>query len=81
MQGVGTCPNKAPPGTGSRLGAPSPAFEHATQECVNKLGIREVLSYQPISRYWAFQWYETAIFLGLAAVVACVCLLWIRRPS
>jgi hypothetical protein len=79
MQGVGTCPNKAPVGTGPRLGAPSPAFQRATQECVDKLGIREVLRYQPISRYWAFQWYETAIFIGFALVLAGLCFWWVRH--
>jgi len=79
MQGVGTCPNKAPVGSSPRAGAPSPAFQHATQECVNKLGIREVLSYQPIGRYWDFQWYETAIFIGFGLVLAGFCFWWVRR--
>jgi len=26
------------------------------------------------------QWYETAIFLGLAVVLGAVSLVWIRRP-
>jgi hypothetical protein len=40
----------------------------------------EVVTYQPASRYWSFQWCEVAIFLGLAAVLAGVCVAWIRRP-
>jgi hypothetical protein len=40
----------------------------------------EVVTYQPTSRYWAFQWYETAIFIGLAAVLGGLCFMWIRRP-
>jgi hypothetical protein len=40
----------------------------------------ELVTYQPSSRYWGFQWYETAIFLGLAVVLAAVCFWWIRRP-
>jgi hypothetical protein len=41
------------------------------------------IAYRPASRYWAFQWYETAIFLALALAVACFCFFWIRhrRPS
>ena len=35
--------------------------------CIGK--VREVLVYQPASRYWAFQSYETVIFLGLAIVL------------
>lgn len=77
MQGVGTCGDKAPVGS-PRLGAPSPAFQHAAQQCVDKFRIREILSYQPISRYWAFQWYETAIFLGLALLLAGFCFWWVR---
>ena len=52
---------------------------HAIQECLNRLRIREVLTYQPISRYWPFQWYETAIFVGLALVLAAFCFWWVRR--
>jgi hypothetical protein len=42
-------------------------------------GLRDVVTFQPSSRYWPFQWYETAIFIGLAAVLGCFCLWWIRR--
>jgi hypothetical protein len=49
------------------------------QRCVDQLRIRELLTYQPASRYWAFQWYELTIFLGLAAVLGGVCLWWSRR--
>ncbi|MGH3150375.1 MAG: hypothetical protein ACRDOB_06565 [Streptosporangiaceae bacterium] len=37
------------------------------------------MTYQPASRYWAFQWYETAIFFGLAIILAGVCFWQIRR--
>ena len=37
------------------------------------------MTYQPASRYWAFQWYETAIFLGLAVILAGLCFWQIRR--
>jgi hypothetical protein len=46
---------------------------------VDKLRIREILDYQPLSRYWAFQWYETAIFIGLALVLGGFCFWWVRR--
>ena len=42
-------------------------------------GLRDVVTFQPSSRYWPFQWYETAIFIGLAAVLAGFCLWWIRH--
>jgi hypothetical protein len=51
----------------------------AVQRCTNHLGIREVLTYQPISHYWALQWTELAIFLGAAAILSGFCLWWVRR--
>lgn len=40
-----------------------------------------LVTYQPASRYWDLQWYEAAIFFGLAAIFAGLCFLWIHRPS
>jgi ABC-type transport system involved in multi-copper enzyme maturation permease subunit len=42
-------------------------------------GFRQVVTYQPASRFWAFQWYEMAIFLALALAVTGFCFWWIRR--
>jgi hypothetical protein len=39
----------------------------------------EVVSYQPANRYWPFQWYEMAIFLAAAAMLAGLCIWWVRR--
>jgi hypothetical protein len=47
--------------------------------CIGQL--REVLVYQPASRYWAFQGYETAMFLGLAVLFSGFCLWWVRRGA
>jgi hypothetical protein len=33
-------------------------------------GIRVAITYQPASRYWAFEWTETAIFLALTLGLA-----------
>jgi hypothetical protein len=52
---------------------------HALQICADKLGIREVLTYQPVNRYWPFPIYETAIFIGLALVLAGFCVWRVRR--
>jgi hypothetical protein len=38
-----------------------------------------VVIYQPASRYWAFQWSETAIYLLLALLLAGFCTWWISR--
>jgi hypothetical protein len=46
---------------------------------VGRLHLRQLVTYQPASRYWAFQWYETAIFLTLSLVLAGVCFWWVRR--
>jgi hypothetical protein len=48
----------------------------AASACIGQL--REALVYQPASRYWAFQWYEMAIFLALAAVLGGLCVWWVR---
>jgi hypothetical protein len=39
------------------------------------------VTYRPASRFWALQWYETAIFLGLALALAGFSFRWIRRLS
>jgi hypothetical protein len=51
----------------------------ACQASLGRLHLRQLVTYQPASRYWAFQWYETAIFLALAIALAGVCFWWIRR--
>jgi hypothetical protein len=41
--------------------------------CLTGQDIREALSYQPASRYWAFEWTETADYLVLALALAGYC--------
>jgi hypothetical protein len=46
------------------------------QACQNSIGglhLRQLVTYQPASRFWEFQWYETAIFLVLALALAGFC--------
>jgi hypothetical protein len=52
-----------------------PAFDG----CLTSQGIREAISYQPASRYWPFQWTETAIYLALALVLAGCCFQRLNR--
>jgi hypothetical protein len=62
--------------------APRICFSGTGQAClayVGRLHLRQLVTYQPASRYWAFQWYETAIFLALALALAGFCVWWIRR--
>jgi ABC-2 family transporter protein len=71
-----------PPGSGQRVEVQGPdGVQSALQDCVAKIGatFHEAVTYQPANRYWTFQWYETAIFLGLALVLAGVSFWRIRR--
>ena len=62
----------------------------ATQACLNqgikacnasvaRLHLRSVITYQPASRYWDFQLYETAIFLVAAAALVWFCYWWVSK--
>jgi hypothetical protein len=77
LNGVGRCPN-IPAGTtigpGSGVGG-----SRTLQTCVDQLGVHQEVIYQPISRYWIFQWSELGIFLAAAAVLAGFCFWWVRR--
>ena len=84
LVGVGPCPNTFPADAVSRAVSrtatqPPPAFNAAAQECINKLGIRDVVTYQPLSHYWPLQWYETLIFTALALALAAFCLWRVNR--
>lgn len=81
FMGVGKCPNVIPPPPAGRgnVSTPSPAVQHAVQKCVNSFHLRDVLTYQPTSRYWSFQWYEFAIFLVMAAALAAFAWWKVRR--
>jgi hypothetical protein len=57
----------------------STASFQACQDSLTRLHLRQLVTYQPASRYWAFQWYETAIFLALAVALAGFCYWWVRR--
>jgi hypothetical protein len=46
--------------------------EHALLSCAQSAGFRQFLTYQPISRYWAFQGIETGIYAAVAALLVAV---------
>jgi hypothetical protein len=48
-------------------------------QCLASHGIRMAVTYQPASRYWAFQWLDTGIFLILAAGLGALCYWRVRR--
>jgi predicted small integral membrane protein len=43
------------------------------------LHLRQEVTYQPASRYWALQWLETAMYLAAAVLLSGLCFLRIRR--
>jgi len=46
---------------------------------IKRLGYRQQMTYQPASRFWPFQWYETGIYTALALGLAGFCFWRIRR--
>jgi ABC-type transport system involved in multi-copper enzyme maturation permease subunit len=64
LPATGPCAGGAPPACNAWL---------ATQH------LRRAIAYQPASRFWAFQWYETAIYLALAFALAGFCIWWVRH--
>jgi hypothetical protein len=70
--------------TGANQGGSSPVGSHtgpiAVDDCLASHGIRESVTYQPASRYWPFQWTETAIYLALALALAGYCFRRLNRP-
>ena len=83
--------SKACPGLGSGpvqrvgriAGGPHtrPVQNGSFQQCFATIGAKfhGLASYQPASRYWLFQGYETALFVVLALVLACLSFWWVRR--
>ncbi|PNG18378.1 transporter [Streptomyces cahuitamycinicus] len=43
------------------------------------LGYKQQVTYQPAGNFWALQWAETGLYLGLALVLTGFCAWWIRR--
>ena len=72
------------PGTGANQGASpqgSTTGPVAFVGCLASHGIHEAITYQPASRYWRFQWTETAIYLALALALAGYCFRRLSRLS
>ena len=47
--------------------------------CLASHGFQEEISYQPASRYWAFQSAETALYLALTLALAGYCFRRLNR--
>ena len=50
-----------------------PATQAALQRCVDSFHLRQLVTYQPPSRYWPLQWSEAAIFVALAVALGVGC--------
>jgi ABC-type transport system involved in multi-copper enzyme maturation permease subunit len=95
LSGVGKCSGKAtgrffqsPSPSAGRAGngvqhagppVPSDAVSKIVSACARHYDLREIVTYQPMNRYWPFQLYEAAIFIGAALVLAGFSLWWLRR--
>ncbi len=81
------CPNLPGPGPSPGVGgvqthAAVPANgQQAFQQCITTISTKfhEVVAYQPANRFWAFQTYETLLFVVASAALAGLCVWWVRR--
>lgn len=75
---LGQAPPRSPPGTKATAGAPGATPIAA---CVQKLSatLHTVVTYQPGSRFWPFQWAEMAVFLAAALALCALTYWWLRR--
>ena len=51
----------------------------AVLSCMQHAGFRQFVTYQPASRYWAFQGIETGIYLAVAAALIAITFYAVRR--
>jgi hypothetical protein len=78
FSGVGRCPNRIPVSKGPHW-HPVPATQAALQRCVDSFHLRQLVTYQPPSRYWPLQWSEAAIFVAIAAALTAACVWLVRQ--
>lgn len=80
LVGAGRCPNKFPSSQFAGAGGhPSKAMQEALAKCVNSFHLHELVTYQPVSRYWPFQWAELGSYVALSALLITFSVWWIRR--
>jgi hypothetical protein len=69
-----------PPDCTQAMAGVSGKLSHpALLDCLASHGDQIAVTYQPASRYWAFQWTETAIYIALALALVGFCFWTIRR--
>jgi len=59
--------------------APSASVGGTCMVEINRLGYRQQATYQPLERFWPFQWIETGIYALLTLGLSWFCFWWIRR--
>ncbi|GAA4587317.1 transporter [Planotetraspora phitsanulokensis] len=62
--------------------APQEAVPHGLDACwaeINRLGYRQQATYQPLDRFWPFQWIETGIYALLTLGLTWLSFWWVRR--
>jgi hypothetical protein len=57
----------------------SNSAQSAASRCLQAAGYRNYVTYQPASRYWAFQGIETGIFVALAAALIAITFVVVSR--
>lgn len=76
-------PSSLPSSFGDCLHAASgPPTAQQFDRCIADLGTqgyRQRVTYQPAGNFWALQWAETGLYLGLALALTGLCVWWIRR--
>jgi hypothetical protein len=77
---LATCPT-LDQGHGGPAGPVPEAVRQRMHDCVARIGetYHEVVTYQPGSRYWLFQWWELGVFVLLTAIVGGYALRRLRR--
>ena len=68
-------PRPGPPG----MHAPERESDNACNTALARLHLQQVVTYQPASRYWAFQWAETGLYLLLALLLTGFCTWRVNR--
>ena len=79
---IGKLVDPPPPGSGGTMRVKAPDdLRSSLDACVAQVGktYHVVVKYQPARDYWVFQWYELALFLGVALALCGFSLWWVRR--
>jgi hypothetical protein len=53
--------------------------KRGASDCLGRLGYHQLVRFQPPSHYWPFQWIESGIFVGLAAVLLTIAVVYTLR--